>query len=142
MKSFFAIRALPRDIDIVLLILRLVVGFAFTQYGLMKIQNPFGWMGPESTVPGVFQALAALSEFGGGIALILGFLTRLAALGIGFTMVVAIYFHMIVFGDPFINPTGGGSYGPAVTYLLFSILFFVAGAGRFSIDKYVFKTAQ
>jgi putative oxidoreductase len=34
-------------------------------------------MGKESSIPGIFQALAAISEFGGGIALISGFLTRL-----------------------------------------------------------------
>ncbi len=34
-----------------LLILRLVVGLAFNFHGYGKIQNPFGWMGPNAGVP-------------------------------------------------------------------------------------------
>ena len=73
-----------------LLLLRLVMGAAFLFHGWPKIQNPLGWMGPECTVPGILQALAALAEFGGGMALIVGLLTRLASLGIAAVMVVAL----------------------------------------------------
>src|SRR5207245_5587211 len=76
-----------------LLVLRLVTGAAFILHGWPKIQNAFHWMDPAdgpAPVPGFLQALAALSEFGGGIALILGFLTPLAALGIACTMITAI----------------------------------------------------
>ena len=65
-----------------LLLLRLVMGVAFVLHGWGKIQNPMGWMGPEATMPAVLQALAAISEFGGGLALIAGLLTRSASLGI------------------------------------------------------------
>ena len=41
-------------------------------------------------MPGVLQMLAALAEFGGGLLLILGLLTRLASLGIAGVMVVAL----------------------------------------------------
>src|ERR1044071_3379761 len=61
-----------------LLLIRLVVGSAFMLHGWGKIQHPFSWMGPESPVPGFFQLLAAISEFGGGLAWILGLLTPLA----------------------------------------------------------------
>jgi len=57
-----------------LLLLRVVMGIAFLFHGWPKIQNPLGWMGPESPVPAIFQALAALAEFGGGMALIVGLL--------------------------------------------------------------------
>jgi len=53
--------------SIVLLLLRLVAGSAFILHGWQKVQNPVGWMGPESSIPGFFQFLAAISEFGGGI---------------------------------------------------------------------------
>ena len=65
-----------------LLVLRLVMGAAFMHHGWGKIQNPMGWMGPEATMPAILQALAAISEFGGGLALIAGLLTRLGSLGI------------------------------------------------------------
>jgi uncharacterized membrane protein YphA (DoxX/SURF4 family) len=57
-----------------LLLLRLVAGLGFVFHGYGKIQNPFGWMGPDAATPGIFQALAAVSEFGGGIAWMLGVL--------------------------------------------------------------------
>jgi hypothetical protein len=44
-----------------LLLLRIVAGLAFMFHGWGKIQNPTGWMGPNATIPGVLQALAAIS---------------------------------------------------------------------------------
>ena len=43
-------------------------------------------LGPDAPVPGALQFLAFLSEFGGGIALLLGLLTPVAALGVLSTM--------------------------------------------------------
>ena len=121
-----------------LLLLRLVAGLAFMYHGWGKIQNPLTWMGPEAGVPAFLQLLAAVSEFGGGLAWILGLLTGLASLGIAFTMLVATYFHMIVRGDPFVNMTGGASYELAALFLMIAILFMTVGAGRFSIDRFLF----
>ena len=45
-----------------LLGLRLVVGAAFLFHGWGKIQNPLGWMGPEASMPGILQGLAAVSK--------------------------------------------------------------------------------
>src|SRR3989338_11516043 len=106
----------PAFASTALLLLRLIVGAAFVLHGWGKIQHPFGWMGPEATIPGVFQFLAAISEFGGGLAWILGLLTPIASLGIGCTMTVAVYMHLIVRQDPFVNRTGGSSYEPALVY--------------------------
>jgi putative oxidoreductase len=76
MKRFFATYNLPVGLDLALLLIRLVVGYAFILHGYGKIQHPMNWMGPQSTTPGLLQFLAAFSEFGGGIALVLGLLTR------------------------------------------------------------------
>ena len=140
MSKCFATYSHARRVDIVLLLLRLVVGIAFIFHGYGKIQNPFAWMGEGAAIPGFLQALAALSEFGGGIALILGFLTPLASLGIAITMLVAAGFHAIVLGDPFVNPKGGGSYELATIFLVISLLYIVAGPGRYSLDRKLFGT--
>ena len=121
-----------------LLILRLIVGIAFILHGWGKIQSPFSCMPPEAGVPGVLQFLAAFSEFGGGVALVIGLLTRFASLGLAFTMVVATLMHALVKGDPFVNMTGGGSYEPALGYLGISLLFIAMGPGKFALDKIVF----
>lgn len=122
----------------VLLLLRLVAGIAFLYHGWGKIQNPMSWMGPDATVPAFLQLLAAVSEFGGGIAWVLGFLTRVASLGIISTMLVAIYLHAIVLHDPFVNMTGGHSYELASLYLCIALILLVIGPGKFSLDYLVF----
>lgn len=121
-----------------LLILRLVAGLAFMYHGYGKIQNPFGWMGPNAGVPGVFQTLAAVSEFGGGLAWMLGLLTPLASLGLACTMTVAVWTHAAVLHDPFVAQGPGGSYELASVYLCVAVLLLLAGPGRFSVDRVVF----
>lgn len=138
MKNFFVVRNQASDVSLVLLLIRVVTGYAFILHGWGKIQSPMNWMGPESPVPGIFQALGALSEFGGGILLILGLLTRLGALGLMMTMVVAVIMHAFIMGDPFVNLTGGGSFEPATVYFLISLLILVIGPGRFSLDHKFF----
>jgi putative oxidoreductase len=139
MKKLFAVRVQPNCIDAGLLIIRLVMGVAFMMHGWGKIQTPMNWMPPGSPVPGVFQLLAAISEFGGGLALIIGLLTRLGALGIVFTMLVASLTHMFMFHDPFVNTTGqGGSFELPLLYLTVALFFVLNGPGKFSLDKLIF----
>jgi putative oxidoreductase len=137
-KNFFSVRSYSRNLDILFLVLRLVMGIAFMFHGFGKIQHPLNWMGVDAPVPGFFQALAAISEFGGGLALVLGLLSRLAAFGITCTMIVAVCTHMFVMGDPFVNQTGGHSYEIAAVYLALAVLFLTSGPGRFSLDRKLF----
>jgi putative oxidoreductase len=123
-----------------LFLLRVVAGMAFILHGWGKIQNPFGWMGPDANIPGIFQALAAVSEFGGGIAWILGLLTPLFSFGLACTMAVAVYTHAIVLGHPFVptGPGAEGSYELASVYFCVAVLLLLAGPGRFSLDCALF----
>ncbi len=130
--------ALSASLSSALLLVRLVCGLAFVLHGYGKIQNPMGWMGEKSTMPGVFQALAAVSEFGGGLAWMLGIVTRLASLGIGCTMTVAIWYSAVVFHLPFVSKTGGGSCELASVFLCIAFLLLIAGPGRFSLDQVLF----
>jgi putative oxidoreductase len=138
LKRFFLVSPQPKMASMALLLLRLVAGLAFVYHGWGKIQSPFTWMGPEAPVPALFQFLAAFSEFGGGLAWMAGLLTPLASLGIGFTMVVAVAMHAVVMKDPFVNPTGGGSYELALLYLVIALVLIALGAGHFSLDAKVF----
>ena len=137
MKKLFATCHQSIPFDLALLLIRIAVGPAFIITGHGKITDPTGWMGPDAPFPGFLLALAAISEFCGGIALILGLVTRLAAFGIGCTMAVATYTH-ISGGDPYVNMTGGTDYKIALTYLLIALLFLINGPGRFSLDRLIF----
>jgi putative oxidoreductase len=128
-RLMFPPTSVDSRLDAALLVLRLVAGLAFMFHGWGKIQNPFGWMGDKA--PGILQALAALSEFGGGFCWMLGGLTRLSSAGLLCTMVVAAGTH-ISKGDPFVGK--GGSYELALVYLAISLLLLLVGPGRFSLD--------
>ncbi len=121
-----------------LLILRMVVGAAFILHGWPKFQHAFNWMGPGAPVPAIFQALAALAEFGGGFALILGLLTPIAAFGIACTMTVALTMVHLPQGHPFVGSRGGPSFEPALGYLSIMILFILDGPGVLSLDALLF----
>jgi len=137
-KRFYTVSGHSTFVDVALLLIRVVAGLAFTMHGWGKIQNPFGWMGPDGFAPGIFQALAAISEFGGGLAWILGLLTPLASFGIASTMAVAFSFHAFMRGDPFVSMTGGPSFELAALYFSIAFLLFATGPGRFSLDRKLF----
>jgi putative oxidoreductase len=120
-----------------LLLLRLVMGAAFMIHGWPKIQNPTGWMPSDAGFPPALQACAAVAEFGGGIGLILGFLTPLAALGIAATMGVAIAKVHLPAGHPFVDSHGPSYELPAV-YLAGALAILLVGPGRFSLDACLF----
>ena len=138
MMELFKLFRLSGRVSLSLLVLRLVVGAAFMHHGFGKIQNLFGWMGPDAGMPAFLQALAALSEFGGGLAWMLGLLTPLASFGIGCTMTVAVWTHAVVRHDPFVSMGPGASYELALVYWCVALLLLLAGPGRFSLDRMFF----
>jgi len=117
--------------SLALLVLRLVVGTAFILHGLPKIQNPMRWMGDK--VNPVLQLAAAVAEFGGGIALVVGFLTPIAAALIAVDMIFALSLVHLPKGDTFVNPAGGSFELPLV-YLAIMIGLIATGPGRFALD--------
>ncbi len=122
-----------------LLLVRLIFGAGIMLHGWGKIQHPFSWMGPDSHVPGILQFLAALSEFGGGLALILGLLTPLAMFGLACTMLYAIFMVHLPRGDSFIaRGPGSGSYELAAAYLGITLLMLLTGPGAYSLDAKLF----
>src|SRR5205809_3031393 len=81
-------------------ILRLVLGVVIFAHGAQKMLGWFGGFGFSGTmgfftgtmhVPAPLAFLAIAAEFFGGLGLILGFLTRIAALGVATNMIGAIW---------------------------------------------------
>lgn len=85
------------------------------------------------------QALAALAEFGGGLALIVGLLTPLASLRIFFTMLTALITVHPKSGNPFIASGTGASYETVALYLAISLLLLLVGPGKISLDALLFN---
>ena len=125
-----------------LLALRLVVGMAFILHGWPKIQNPLHWMGDK--VSPILQLCSALAEFGGGVALILGFLTPIAAAALTINMAVALLMVHLPQHQPFVGKAPGGSFELPLVYFVVMIALLATGAGAYSLDAMVFgrRTAQ
>lgn len=127
-------------------ILRLVLGIVFFAHGAQKALGWFGGYGFSGTmhfltgamhIPAVFAALAIAAEFLGGIGLILGLLTRIAAFGIFVNMVVAIATVHAQFGF-FANWTGtqkGEGYEYHLLVLAMTLCLMIMGGGALSVDR-------
>ena len=88
-------------------------------------------------IPAPLAFLAIAAELFGGLGLILGFFTRVAALGIAANMVVAIAMVHGTFGF-FMNWTGtqkGEGFEYHLLALAMTAFLLIRGAGAYSIDR-------
>jgi putative oxidoreductase len=127
-------------------ILRLMLGVVFFAHGAQKMLGWFGGYGFSGTmgfftgpmhIPPAFAFLAISAEFFGGLGLILGLLTRIAAFGIAVNMLVAIATVHAPFGF-FMNWSGaqkGEGFEYHLLVLAITAFLMIRGAGAFSIDS-------
>jgi putative oxidoreductase len=95
-------------------------------------------MGEKAFAPAPFQALAAIAEFGGGLAWIVGLLVPLASFGMACTMIVAIYSLVAMYHAPFVSQTGGMSAELPSAFLGIALVLMTVGPGRISLDYLLF----
>ena len=89
---------------------------------------------PQVPMPGLMAWLAALAEFGGGLAMIAGFCTRLAALGHMAVITVAI---MTVHIHQGFKAHDGKGYEWQLALFCMALCLFLRGAGPFSLDRVI-----
>jgi len=139
-------RLLLTDDNPATIILRLGLGVVFFAHGAQKMLGWFGGPGFAGTmgafttymhIPAPLAFLAICAEFFGGLGLLLGFLTRIAAAGITVNMLVAVAMIHHNFGF-FVNWTGTQK-GEGIEYHLLVIamtaFLLIRGAGAFSLDR-------
>lgn len=122
--------------DIILLIVRVFIGFAMLSHGFPKLQMlleggdvkffDFIGLGPKISL-----ILTVFAEFVCSILLILGLFTRVALGFLIFTMIIAV--TMVHGSDPFDKMELG------LTYLSIYLLLIAFGAGKVSVDHMIEK---
>ena len=125
---------------IVPLILRLGLSFIFVMSGVQKITGPGNGWGSSwisnsagyyiQPLPAPVQLVVAWSELAGGIALGLGLLTRLAAIGIACIMAGTIYWLTGAQGFK-----SGWDYNFAVIIMCLSLV--ISGSGALAVDQLI-----
>lgn len=123
------------------LILRIVIGVIFIchgyqkffEYGLPGVAEKFAGMGIP--MANISAAAAATTELLGGLLLVVGFNTRIAAVLLAFTMGVAIITaHSPSLDKPYLNLIGQGGFEYPLTLLAGCLALALNGGGGCSID--------
>jgi len=136
---------LSTDNDPAALVMRLALGLVFFAHGGQKVLGWWGGYGASATIQGfakmglppVVTVLIMAAELGGAILLILGFLTRLAALGIGCVMAGALFLVHAKVGF-FMNWAGtqkGEGFEYHILALGLAIALLIKGGGALSVDR-------
>jgi len=136
-------KTLVSNADLEAVILRVPIGLILAAHGSQKLFAWFGgyglegtgqWMASVGLTPGFVMALLAGSaEFFGGVALILGLLTRPAAMINAMTMLVALFW--VHWGNGFFLDTHGIEYALALLSANLALIFI--GGGRYSLDALI-----
>ena len=128
------------------LVVRVALGVVFFAHGSQKAFGWFGGPGLSATTAGFRQmnippaaaALAAFIEFFGGLAMIVGFLARPAAVGLIVIMLVAIvkvHGKNGFFLNFYLVPGKGHGYEFNLVLLAMALSILIGGAGALSIDR-------
>ena len=137
-------RLMATSNDLSFTILRLVLGVVFFAHGAQKMLGWFGGFGFHGSmgffthmgIPAPVAFLIICIEFFGGLGLIVGLLTRIAALGIAGDMIGAIF--LVHLENGFFMNWMGTQKGEGIEYHLLALAIAAAlllrGAGAFSLD--------
>ncbi len=131
--------------DVSVLIARLFLGVVILPHGLQKLLGMFGGFGFSGTVdffvnsgvPAAIAFLIIIGESFGAVGLIIGFLSRLAALGVTLIMLGAIFLVHIPHG--FFMNWFGNKQGEGFEFHLLAIglalVILIKGGGKWSVDR-------
>lgn len=125
-----------------LLLVRVVVGAALMAHGFPKLFNsaPFLEFFPKMGFPAWAVYVAGVVEFFGGLLLVIGLLTRLAAFFISGQFFVAfVKVHWKLHERAWYGFLGSGGDEYPLVLCVLAFLLFTLGAGALSLDRLIFK---
>jgi putative oxidoreductase len=139
-------RAEPRAVDWALLAARIGLAWIFIYYGAGKLFGWFNGPGIHGTAlyfsqtahlhpGGLFAVLGGLIEFGGGLALALGLLSRLAGVALFGDMVMAMI--TVTWATGINSRTNPPGYQLNLALGVLALVVALLGSGRFSLDALI-----
>jgi putative oxidoreductase len=133
MKKLFQTASL--DTDVAALLIRLIIGCLFIYHGYQKIESYDKILPLFGDYIGIGSKLSfnltIFAEFGCGLLVALGFLTRLTIIPIFITMIVVVFIAL--------KKENFMMKELPLVYLLSCFVVFVLGSGKYSVDKLIFK---
>jgi len=146
LETVFSVRSSPLPTDLGLLAARVALAWIFIYYGGGKLFGAFNGPGIHNTAlyfsntahlhpGGFFAVLGGLIEFGGGIAMALGLLARLAGLALFGDMVMAMI--TVTWATGINSSTTPPGYQLNIALAVLALVVALLGAGRFSLDAAV-----
>jgi putative oxidoreductase len=134
-----------------LLVGRVALGVAIWPHGAQKLLGWFGGPGfagilqgmTQQGIPALLVVLVVVAEFFGSLGLILGFLTRIAAFGVGCVMVGAV--GLVHWPVGFFMNWGGQPAGEGFEYHILAsglaLALAIGGGGKASVDRALTRRA-
>jgi len=130
-------------------IVRVTLGVIFFAHGAQKVLGWFGGPGWNGTIeafakqgmPAPMTVLVMIAEFFGGLGVLVGCLTRIAAFGPAIVMTGAIFLVHLKNGfflNWFLVPGKGHGIECNLAYLAMAVALMLAGPGALSIDELLF----
>ena len=131
--------------DFLILVARMLIGLIYVLSGWGKVTglDSFVLSLERRSIPAatLLGYVGAATEFFGGVAIMLGFGTRYAALAIFiFTVAATLIGHRYwEFADPALRRTQQTQFLKNLTMMGGLILLFITGGGRFSLDRWLWR---
>ncbi len=146
LRLLFTVRSAPLTVDLALIATRVALAWIFIYYGAGKLFGAFNGGGIHGTAlyfsnvahlhpGGFFAVLGGLIEFGGGIAMAVGFCARLAGLALFGDMVMAMI--TVTWSTGIASVASPPGYQINLALAVLALVIMLLGAGRFSVDALI-----
>jgi putative oxidoreductase len=145
-RILFMVRPAPLAADAALVATRVALAWIFIYYGAGKLFGAFNGPGIHGTTlyfdnvahihpGGFFAVLGGLIEFGGGVAMAVGFCARLAGLALFGDMVMAMI--TVTWSTGIASVMSPPGYQLNIALAVLALIIVLLGAGRFSVDALI-----
>ena len=120
--------------DVALLLLRIMVGIVFISSGWNHLKEP-GARSKDIGMSKGFTIFLGAAEVAGGLGVVLGVLTQLAASGLILIMLVAIQKKIFVWRTGFWGKSGTNGWSYDTMLVVMNLVIVTTGGGNLSLSK-------